>query len=232
MKQFVPVTALLALLGSSSVFAANLNIPMSFEFLALDGQKVESSVFNHKSDLALTDGTHKIAIRYSDMIEDDFSDSQTFVKSAPFIVTIAVTGDHQYTLKPADGDIVKEPKKFATAPKVVIKSNASGAVDYQIEQTDFEEESFVSRLFSGNQAQDVELAAAAATGAGVASAASMPAAPVKPSAVSATAPQAATDVNITPTDKGAHAEQMLQYWWLQADDKTRKEFMSWAIKQL
>ncbi|WP_252345994.1 DUF2057 family protein, partial [Shewanella indica] len=33
-------------------------------------------------------------------------------------------------------------------------------------------------------------------------------------------------------DSAAHAQQMLQYWWLQADEATRKEFMSWAIKQL
>ena len=39
---------------------------------------------------------------------------------------------------------------------------------------------------------------------------------------------AATAQKPTP----AQAEQMLQYWWLQADDKTRKEFMGWAIKQL
>ena len=227
MKSMLTVTALLSLLGSSSAFAANLNIPMAFEFLAVNGQKIESSVFSHKSDLALENGSHKIAIRYSEMVEDDFTDSQSFIKSAPFIVTLMVDGDHEYRLSAAEGNVVKKPKQYAKAPQVVITRQDKGNVSYQVVQTDFEEESFVSRLFSGNQAQDVDAIAAAATGAAVAHSVTQPSAPIsKPNPVAATAQTQPIK------SEGQHAEQMLQYWWLQADEKTRKEFMSWAIKQL
>ncbi|EGM70354.1 DUF2057 domain-containing protein [Shewanella sp. HN-41] len=230
MKSLLPISSLLVLLGSASAFAADLNIPMSFEYLALDGKKVESSVFNHKSSLELAPGTHKIAIRYHEMVEDDFSDSQTFVKSAPFIVTLEVDGDHQYYLRAAEGKVVKKPKSYAQNPQVVLTRSDKGQVNYQVANTDIEEESFVSRLFSGNQAVDVSGTAAAATGAAGATAVVVAAAPTSTqAAVNATSLTKPVDASKAA---GANPQQMLQYWWLQADEKTRKEFMSWAISQL
>ncbi|WP_338592573.1 DUF2057 domain-containing protein [Shewanella khirikhana] len=237
MKSVLPVGALLALAASSSVFAGSLTIPMSFEYLALDGQQISTNSFTHKAELDLAPGTHKIAIRYHDMVEDDFSDSQSFIKSAPFIVTLRVDGDHDYFLKPASGEVVKQPKQFAKAPQVVVTRADKGEVSYKVFQTDYKEDSFVDRLFGGSKGVDIDEAAAAATaaaGVGVVAAASAPVAPVSQSApVAATAAQAPQATSpVPPAQAGDHAQQMLQYWWLQADEKTRKEFMSWAIKQL
>ncbi|MCS6235521.1 DUF2057 domain-containing protein [Shewanella baltica] len=229
MKSLLPISSLLVLLGSASAFAADLNIPMSFEYLALDGKKVESSVFNHKSSLELTPGTHKIAIRYHEMVEDDFSDSQTFVKSAPFIVTLDVDGDYQYYLQAAEGKVVKKPKVYAQNPQIKLTRGDKGDVNFQVVNTNLEEESFVSRLFSGNQAVDVSGTAAAATGAAGAVVAVAPAPVATSATVSATSLTAPVG---TSKATAANPQQMLQYWWLQADEKTRKEFMSWAISQL
>ncbi|NRB25521.1 DUF2057 domain-containing protein [Shewanella sp.] len=232
MKSLMSITAILALLGSSSALAANLNIPMSFEYLAIDGKKVQSNLFKHKADLELGQGTHKIAIRYHDMVQDDFSDSESFIKSSPFIVTLAVDGDHEYTLKPADGNSVKRPKSFAKSPQVVITRSDKGRVDYQVIQTDFTEDSFVTSLFGGGNKQDIAAVTTAATsGALIASSVKSP--PTAP--VSIPAPIDAMPMvpaSASKADKGKHAQQMLQYWWLHADDKTRKEFMGWAIQQL
>lgn len=229
MKSLLPISSLLVLLGSASAFAADLNIPMSFEYLALDGKKVESSVFNHKSSLELTPGTHKIAIRYHEMVEDDFSDSQTFVKSAPFIVTLDVDGNYQYYLQAAEGKVVKKPKVYAQNPQIKLTRGDKGDVNFQVVNTNLEEESFVSRLFSGNQAVDVSGTAAAATGAAGAVVAVAPVPVATSATVSATSLTAPVD---TSKATAANPQQMLQYWWLQADEKTRKEFMSWAISQL
>ncbi|MCL2916850.1 DUF2057 domain-containing protein [Shewanella litorisediminis] len=240
MKSVLPVGALLALAASSSVFAGSLTIPMSFEYLALDGQEISTNSFTHKAELDLSPGTHKIAIRYHDMVDDEFSDSQTFIKSAPFILTLRVDGDYDYFLKPANGDQIKQPKQFAKSPQVVVSRADKGEVSYKVVQTDYKEDSFVGRLFGGSKGVDIDEAAAAATAAGtVAVASTVPSAPVSPAApVSPSAPvlvdsnvPAATSP-VPPAVGGAHAQQMLQYWWLQADEKTRKEFMSWAIKQL
>ena len=234
MKPRLTITALLALCASSAAFAADFNIPMSFEYIAVDGKEIKTSLFSHTSEIELDKGTHKIAIRYNDLVEDDFSDSETNVKSKAFIVTINVDGDYSYQLSPADGEFVKKPKSFAKSPQVVVTREDKGEVSYKVTQTNITEESFVSRLFSGNDATDVDAEAAVATGAAVATA-STPTAPVsKPSpAAAATMPAiAAETAPVTSTDDAAKAEQMLQYWWLHADEKTRKEFMSWAIKQL
>jgi len=230
MKSLKPITAIIALLGSSSALAANLHIPMAFEYLAIDGKKIETSLFNHKAEIDLSNGTHKIAIRYHDMVEDDFSDGESFVKSSPFIITLAVDGDHEYSLKPADGDFVKKPKSFAKSPQVVITRSDKGQVSYKVEQTEFTEDSFVNTLFGGGNGQDVASVATAATGGAVIASTTTTAPVSKPAPI---------DGGITPVpaigDKAsdaAHAQQMLQYWWLHADQETRKEFMSWAIKQL
>jgi len=231
MKLRLTASAILALLSTSSVFAANLTIPMSFEYLALDGKEIETSNFNHKSELALSEGVHKIAIRYHDMVDDEFSDSQSFVKSSPFILTLKAEGDNEYILKPADGDYVKKPKEFAKTPQVVITRADKGQVNYQVELTQLKETTFLSQLFNGNKGPDVETAAAAVTSGNMA--ANQPVAPVsQPSPVSAMTMPAASKAGSQGGDSAAHAQQMLQYWWLQADEATRKEFMSWAIKQL
>lgn len=233
MKSLFTTSALLACLTSSSVLAANLTIPMSFEYLALDGTEVETSMFNHQSDLALTNGTHKIAIRYHDVVDDSFSDSQTFIKSTPLIVTLTVDGDHQYLLQPAQGDVIKNPKAFAKKPQINIKRQDNMAVTYSVEQTNFTEDSFITSLFNKKNQNDIETLSASATGSGIQPTQTVAVQSDVASATTISAPviaivPAAAAQKTTP----AQAEQMLQYWWLQADDKTRKEFMGWAIKQL
>ena len=235
MKLFQTAGALLILASSSAVFAANLTIPMSFEYLALDGKQIETNMFSHKSDLSLDNGSHKIAIRYHDMVEDDFSDSQSFIKSAPFIVTLNVDGDVNYTLSAADGEVIKRPKSFAKDPKIIITREDKGAVNYTVEQTNFEEESFLANIFSGNKGDNVDVLAVNATGSDTATAAAVQSAKPAVSATVAATAVATSEANTAQpikADNPAQAEQMLQYWWLQADEKTRKEFMGWAIKQL
>jgi uncharacterized protein YccT (UPF0319 family) len=232
MKSLFTTSALLALLSSSSVLAANLTIPMSFEYLALDGTEVETSMFNHQSDLALTNGTHKIAIRYYDVVDDSFSDSQTFVKSTPLILTLMVDGDHQYQLQAAEGKVIKDPKAFAKKPQISITRQDNGSVTYSVKQTNFTDESFMTSLFQSKKQHDIETLSASAT-----SNASQSVQTLTVIADVATATMSAPVVTPVPAATAqkpspAEAEQMLQYWWLQADDKTRKEFMGWAIKQL
>ncbi|MCL1065378.1 DUF2057 domain-containing protein [Shewanella olleyana] len=237
MKFTLPLSAaLLAFVTSTSAIAANLTIPMSFEYLALDGKEIDTNMFTHKTNLALENGNHKIAIRYHDMVDDDFSDSQSFIKSSPFIIDITVDGDHEYQLKPIDGEFVKKPKSFAKDPQVVISRKDNGSVNYKVTQTDYKESSFISNLFGGNKGEDIDTLAASATDS---NAKTIPVAAVATSAtVAATAPVSSKAAAPATTGEPAgdqsatHPEQMLQYWWLQADEETRKEFMSWAIQQL
>ncbi|MBR9729555.1 DUF2057 domain-containing protein [Shewanella intestini] len=234
MKFFAKTSAaLIVLLTSSSVLAANLTIPMSFEYLALDGQEIKTNMFTHQADLALTNGEHKIAIRYHDLVEDDFSDSQTFVKSAPFIVTLTVDGDHQYQLQTPNGNNILHPNKFAEKPQILIKRADKGTVNYVVELTNLKENSFIGKLFNGGNSNNFDQLSTQATSNSAATHSTPPV--ITTSAIAA---QTAPTNAVTATKSATHqatknqSQQMLQYWWQQADEKTKKEFMSWAIKQL
>jgi len=234
MKLLLSVSVMLVMTVSISAFAADLKIPMEFEYLALDGKKVKSNSFRHKSTLELNQGTHKIAIRYNDLVKDDFGDNRSFIKSSPFIITINIDGDHHYLLRPGEGKIIRNSKIFAKDPKVKISRSDNGPVSYQVFNTDWEEESFLSRLFSGNQTQDIAGNAATATNTGVSLAASGSAtiaAETKADAVTATLPATVTEPHNANQTADANPQRMLQYCWLQADEKTRKEFMRWAFSQ-
>lgn len=238
MKLLLSVSAMLVLTVSISAFAADLKIPMEFEYLALDGKKIQSNSFLHKSTLKFDHGTHKIAVRYNDLVKDDFGDNRSFIKSSPFIITINVDGDHHYLLRPGEGKIIRNPKNFAKDPKVKISRSDGGPVSYQVFNTDLEEESFLSRLFSGNQTQDIAGNVATATNTGVSLAATGSVATIaaqtpetKPDAVAATSPIAVAESHNANQNADVNPQRMLQYWWLQADEKTRKEFMRWAFSQ-
>lgn len=229
MKSLLSITGMLVLLGSASAFAADLNIPMEFEYLALDGKKVPSSTFRHKSRLEFGLGTHKIAVRYQDMVKDDFGSDESLIKSAPLIITIKADGDHHYELSPAEGKVIRNPRAFAKDPAINITRSDNGPVSYQVVNTNWEEESFVSRLFSGNQEQDIAGSAISATGTVAKDAAPMPAG--QSGASAATLPTAATEIDRGKQSADIDPQQMLQYWWSQADAKTRKAFMDWVGSQ-
>lgn len=227
MKLLISAATLLILFNPTAI-AASLSIPMAFEYIALDGKQVETNSFTHKADLPLTDGTHKIAIRYHDMVQDDHGDGEHFVKSSPFIVTLDVESGQQYLLTPKQG-VVKDPKTFATSPEIIISREDGNRVNYQIEQTQYKESSFISGLF-GDSGDNIEILTNDATRLDK-SAVTTPEQPQTATVTTATA--VSNHKSQQPkASETAHAQQMLQYWWLHADEETRKEFMSWAIKQL
>ena len=246
------------MVGSTVLSAAELHIPMAFEYLALDGRKVSRSMVMHKAEPELTPGYHEIAIRYNDMVETDISDTPETVKSNPFIITLSTDGRSDYHLKPAGGDIVRNPVEFAKAPEVVITREGGGSVDYRVVHTDIQQNEFKTRLYGKTLSPEAQAQAAAAAAA-VSSTQLVPEAtagtPVASSSVTVTsAPSASAssmgEVDVLSTtvvaagagaaaanadEGGGHTAtpgEMLQVWWQRADEQTRKEFLSWAIKQL
>lgn len=193
--------------------AGTLTIPMEFEYLAIDGQAIDTNLFNHQSEVTLTAGSHKIAIRYHDMVEDKFSDSHSFIQSAPFIVTLTATTNGQYILQPASGEPIKSPEQFANNPQVVIFSPNQQNISYSIEQTQAEETGFLAKLFSQDKsANSVTTQAAAMTASN------------RPNAALV---KSSNNEHTTSNMPAA----MLKHWWQQADPNTRKEFINWTKQQ-
>ena len=163
MRLLLQVTALLALWSSSALFAANLKIPMAFEYIAVDGKKISSSQIMHKSDLELGNGHHEIAIRYRDMVETDISDTESEVKSTAFIISLDVDGDHNYSLKPVGGDRIRDPEQFAQSPEVTIVREDNGTVDFKVTFTDIPKKSFLNSLNGNDKSMQLLPTAASAT---------------------------------------------------------------------
>ncbi|TDG12137.1 DUF2057 domain-containing protein [Seongchinamella unica] len=208
-----------AALTSSPLSAASLTIPMAFEFIALNGQMIERSLVMRKDELQFAPGHHEIALRYSDMIESDFNDTPESIRSAAFIITLDASDDGDYVLVPAGGEVIRNPREFAAAPEVVITDEDGAAAKFTLTRTDVTRD-FAASLY-GNETR-------------VGSDESPPAPAPSASAdvvenVFGKAPAAAP----LPIDTaGASPADMLQLWWRRADEKTRKEFLGWAIDQL
>lgn len=230
MKKSLLMLTLIALFGASAVSAANMKIPMAFEYLALDGQKVKKSVFMHKSKLKLSPGQHEIALRYHDMVESEVSDTDEDVKSPAFIITLNVTDGADYYLEVGGNGEIDDPREFALAPDVVVTRKGGGKVDYKLTHTDIEEKSFNIQLYGQSpEQQKPALVSHNAPTTAAAAAQYTPEPELVSTPVGATtaaaAPAPATGTTATP-------EQMLHLWWQRADEKTRKEFLSWAVQQL
>ncbi|MBY5990836.1 DUF2057 domain-containing protein [Ferrimonas balearica] len=219
----------LALLVSPLSWAENLTIPMEFEFVALDGTKVSSSLFSHKSELELAPGQRKIALQYKDLVPESVGDGHRRISSSPFVVTLQVAPGVDYRLNPDRRILdIKTAEAYAKDPKVVISASDGSQVSYSVQLTQSDESTIVDKLLGdAPTAPSAEEAALAATATGTAAAAA--AAPTSPAAEPAqAAPQAAPAAG----QSASQAEEMLKYWWNQADEQTRKAFMSWAVQQL
>ncbi|WP_162846100.1 DUF2057 domain-containing protein [Seongchinamella sediminis] len=204
-------------LASSPLAAASLTIPLSFEFIALNGQMIERSLVFHQDELQFDAGHHEIALRYADMMESDFNDTMESVKSAAFIVTLDASDDAAYTLAPAGGEPVRDPQEFARTPEVVITREDGSRAQFTLTRTEVRRD-FAAKLYGSEQvASAVPVAPAPSASADVAE------------AVSGNAPAAAPAPIET---SGASPAEMLQLWWQRADQQTRKEFLGWAIDQL
>lgn len=238
------------MVGSTALSAAELHIPMAFEYLALDGRKISRSMVVHQSELELTSGYHEIAIRYSDMVVTDVSDTPESVRSTPFIITLNVDGNAGYYLKPAGGDVVRSPLEFAGEPEVIVIRKDGGSVDYRLTHTDIGPREFDTHLYGKTLSPEAE-AQAAAVAAAASSTQLVPQASDRASASpaiavgSAQAASATTMAEVDVVSKSAAVDagevgvrpaatpgEMLQLWWQRADDQTRKEFLGWAIKEL
>jgi uncharacterized protein YccT (UPF0319 family) len=228
MKKPLTALAFASVFASSTLSAATLHVPMAFEYLAVDGQKIAQNLVIHKSELELKPGYHEIAIRYYDVVETDMMNYEEVVKSKPFIITLNVTDDVDFYLAPANGDRIRHPQQFAESPDVGITRKDGGAVDYKFTQTDISQKEFSSRLYDQNVAQETTVVAAPP----VESSGLSPVEEDVPSAPGLVTTATAGSKAVEAGETTATPAQMLQIWWQRADEETRREFLSWAVKQL
>ncbi len=129
MKKFITVSLLL--LSSSNIWADSLTISKDFEFIAVNGEEVSSSLFNKVNKVTLPVGVQKVAVQYIDTVRDDVGNGSTRVKSSPVIVSLQVTAGGEYLLSSAEKiSSLTKAKAFAKSPEVKVTDQHGKLASY------------------------------------------------------------------------------------------------------
>ncbi|QIZ77200.1 DUF2057 domain-containing protein [Ferrimonas lipolytica] len=224
-------TAILAI--SPITFAGTLTIPQEFEFIAINGKTVSSSMFSHNDEEKLVDGENKVALQYKDLIREEIGDGHVKVSSAPFVITFDADADLDYKLKSAAKLTDQaEAEAYAVKPMVVVKDENGKQVSLEVVHTASHDRGIFNQLMGVYPTAQQE-SVAATGGAQVAQAVSPMAAATAPAGTVAVAAAAAPTVVVAPAPTVANQpHSMLQYWWSEADAATRAGFTSWAVQHL
>lgn len=235
MKKALALAATLAITPLS--WAETLSIPMEFEFVAIDGKEIKTSIFSHKDEIDMAPGLRKIAVRYKDLIPEDVGDNHRKVSSSPFVISLQVEAGTDYRLEPSKQiRSESEAVEYAKAPSVNITTESGKTASYEVLHTDAVEAGIVNQLMafgSDKQQPSAEQVAVDATGGSNAAApAAVAAAPAAAAAAAPSSSAFSTPAKAAPADGSPQADDMLKFWWEQADEQTRKAFMSWAIQNM
>ncbi|MFT6984228.1 MAG: hypothetical protein ACJAT7_000014 [Psychromonas sp.] len=196
------ITVILSLFISISACAGTLSIPKEFEFIALNGNEVENSLFSKKTRLTVAPGAHKIALLYKNTVRDDIGNGSTRVISEPIIISLVAEEGENYQISSRYKiKSLSDAKAFIKDPQINVKNEQGDLASYTMHQAKID-----SRGVLGNMIKKKEDN-------------------LQTIALLETAIKRDDDKETTP-------QKMLHHWWEQADAETQKEFISWAVKQI
>ncbi|AEC16320.1 DUF2057 domain-containing protein [Gallibacterium anatis] len=201
---------------SMSSLAATVTVTPNISLLAIDGEKAKSSLTKSQNSFNINDNNkHQVVVRVSEVV-DNGSD-KTLFESDPIIVTFQA-GNQDLVISAPRLDNMRNANMFAKDPKITVKTSADQTVASKqdiLKQTGiFPDTRIAEDLAEYNASQGV---AAVPNLVSV----SMPA------AIPTAAGAKATKAKITVQGENV-AEQMLQYWYQQADKETQARFLKWA----
>ncbi len=213
------IRILLTLLASTlplHTWAATLAIPHPYVIYLLDGQPVKSEQLSSKNHLSLAKGEHQLVIRFEGSFRDQ--GENRLISGEPVVYSLSLQGDESLALEfsyPRDYRAAEQFLKNQQLKLIDTKSGKLVNADYfvmpkkeglQIGRNYQEELQAMGKAFGLPQGAAVVATAAAATA-------------------------SASPVNATTPNNQSQSMEMLKYWYLQADSKTRKEFQHWIISQ-
>lgn len=201
---------------SMSSLAATVTVTPNISLLAIDGEKAKSSLTKSQNSFNINDNNkHQVVVRVSEVV-DNGSD-KTLFESDPIIVTFQA-GNQDLVISAPRLDNMRNANMFAKDPKIVVKTSADQTVVSKqdiLKQTGiFPDTRIAEDLAEYNASQGVAAVPNLVS-------ASMPA------AIPTAAGAKATKAKITVQGENV-AEQMLQYWYQQADKETQARFLKWA----
>lgn len=220
MKFRFAALAVTALLTSTASFAGVVTGSSNVEFLAIDGKKANQSLLKETRSFNVNASqTHQVVVRVAEIVRAG-SDRNLF-ESDPIIVTFQGSNEDIVISAPRLEN-ERDADKFKRDPKISLKT-AAGA-DIASKQEYLKQEGF---LPGANLIENLSSYNASGAVASVPSFASAGLPVAAPTAVSG---GKVAKGKVTVQGENA-AEQMLQYWFQQADKETQQRFLKWAEKQ-
>lgn len=218
MKFRLATVAMAAMLASTASLAGVVTSSSNIDFLAIDGQKASKSLLKNTRSLTINDtNKHQVVVRVAEIVRSG-SDRSLF-ESDPIVITFQGSQDDIQIVAPRlEND--RDVKNFTENPKLVLKTSSGAEVDSK--QDWLKQEGFLPGLNLVDNLAEYNASGAVAALPSLASAAMPVAAAAMPGKVQ--------KGKVTVQGENA-AEQMLQYWYQQADKETQKRFLEWVKKQ-
>lgn len=231
MKFGLVIVGLVTACLSLPTVAATLKFSNEIDLLAVDGKKVSGSILKGSEGLELASGQHQILFRVQKVVGKSSRD-QDFYTSVPLIADFDVKNaktisinipviNSEYQAKIFDKnpqfDVINENGKIIPAVKdQLYLQGLVIAADFEVELAKYNAGNNPASVPSLAQITTMTIAPAVTH-----------AAPATTRVVNPSQPVAQTSITL----KGENvAEQMLQYWYQQADKETQQRFNNWTKK--
>ncbi|PSW07630.1 YccT family protein [Photobacterium lipolyticum] len=208
-----------------------MEIPKGIQLLVINGQDTDYSMFgfDHKPEIKLPDGANQVVFRIAKVVRDAGSKTTKF-KSVPIVIRF--DGDNtQLTLDIPNIQTLDEGRNFNSAPSFTIKESGN---DYPFVYDTLYVGFDLAPDFTRKVEKYNKSGAIASINAGISTTNTITASVAQPQKVTSKAATQSTTNTTTPAQltESNKAEMMLQHWFHQADDKTKKKFLSWAVTNI
>ena len=220
--RFAVLTA--TLLASTASFAGMVTGSSNIDFLAIDGQKANKSLLKETNAFNINDTQkHQVVVRVSEITQ--VGSDRSLFESDPIVVTFQGSSENIVISAPRLQN-ERDVSNFKQSPVITVKTQSGNNVENKQEYLKQE------GLFPGmNLIKDLNEYNASGAPASLPSLATITTS--ASTAVVVGGPAATGKVNkgkVTLQGENV-AEQMLQYWYQQADKETQTRFIDWANKQ-
>ncbi|WP_233112608.1 curli polymerization inhibitor CsgI-related protein [Aggregatibacter actinomycetemcomitans] len=212
------------LLASTASFAGMITSLSNIDFLAFDGQKPSKSLLKEARSFNINDTQkHQVVVRVSEIIKT--SSDSALLETDPIVVTFQGSTQDIIISAPKLSN-ERDFNAFKKAPVISVKT-ASGA-NIQTQQEYLKQEGFFPTVSLIKDLGEYNASGAAAAVPAFATASTATPTTTVVAGGAATGKVAKGKVTLQGEDV---AEQMLQYWYQQADKETQTRFINWVKKQ-
>ncbi|PVX39881.1 hypothetical protein C8D76_10484 [Pasteurella langaaensis DSM 22999] len=208
------------LLASTASFAGVVTSSSNIDFLAINGQKASKSLLKETRSFNINDtNTHQVVVRVGEIVRS--GSDRTLFESDPIVVTFQGSNeDIQISAERLSNE--RDVENFKANPKITVKT-ASG-VEIPTKQEYLKQEGFLPNVNLVENLSDYNSSGAPAAVASFATA-------TMPATVATVGSNGKVQKGKVTVQGENAAEQMLQYWYQQADKETQQRFLNWVKKQ-